>query len=656
MHIKSIGILSIIIICLSPLSSCHAQRQVNSKEKNLAGKEISPDLFGLFFEDINYSADGGLYAELVQNRSFELSPTDRREWHPLAFWEYVTPGFSYGALSVESKTPVHPNNPHYVVLNIEHVGAGGVGLRNKGFSNLRLEKAKDYTFSMFSRRQSLAPVTVQILLKDKDEKVLDWKEVEVKATDWEKLSVNLRPSRSADSCSLVVLAVTEGEIALDMISLFPEQTYKQRDNGLREDLAGILADMQPAFIRFPGGCLVHGDGIGNMYRWKNTVGPVEQRKGQKNLWGYHQTAGLGFYEYFQFCEDIGAKPLPVLPAGVSCQNSGGTWRTGSNGQQALPLEEMDEYVQEVFDLVEWANGPASSPWGSVRAAAGHPEPFGLEYIGIGNEDNITPEFSRRFRMIHEALKNKHPEITIVGTSGPGADGEDFEKGWAIADSIQVAVVDEHYYMQPEWFLNNLQRYDAYDREKSAVYLGEYASWGNKLKNAISEAAFMIGLERNGDIVRMSSYAPLFAKKGNTQWHTDMVFFDNADVSLTPNYYVQKLFSVNSGNYYFERVVRPTTENPLLAASCVRDDATGDIILKIVNADSESGSFAVDLKPFKSMAPVAQQTLLTGDPEAENTLGEPDTIVPVESSLEIEKAFTYQAPAMSLTVIRIKSAK
>jgi hypothetical protein len=360
-------------------------------ESLTADKPISPDLFGLFFEDINYSADGGLYAELVQNRSFEYSPTDRREWHPFSYWEYLTPGYSYGKITVETAEPIHPNNPHYIVLDVEHVGKeasftgeAGVGLKNSGYDGMVVKAGENYLFSLFARQLTASPVRLLISLQNQKGEVLGSGEIETASTQWKKYSLTIRATSTDAHASLMILGKTEGKLALDMISLFPEKTFKNRPNGLRADLAQLLADMKPKFIRFPGGCLVHGDGLGNMYRWKNTIGPLEQRKEQKNIWGYHQSVGLGFYEYFQFCEDIGAKPLPVLPAGVSCQNSGGTWRTGGTGQRALPLEEIPAYIQEVLDLIEWANGPVTSTWGAKRAAAGHPAPFHLEYIGIGN--------------------------------------------------------------------------------------------------------------------------------------------------------------------------------------------------------------------------------------------------------------------------------
>lgn len=669
--VNSTKTLLIILIGLFVSATVTAQTEKAVK----SGKKISPDLFGLFFEDINYAADGGLYAEMVQNRSFEYSPTDNRQWHPLSFWEYITPGFSYGKINIETNTPVHTDNHHYAVLTIEHIGsvpdmpsrpgqqplpasitAGrpGVGLKNSGFANTIIKKGEQYNFSLYAKQLSDNPVDMYVSLQDAKGKLLAESKLTINKEDWTKYTGSFKATEGSDSTEIVLTAVSKGKVALDVISLFPENTFRKRSNGLRSDLAQLLADMKPAFIRFPGGCLAHGDGLGNMYRWKNTVGPLEQRVEQKNLWGYHQTGGLGYYEYFQFCEDIGAKPLPVLPAAVSCQNSGGTWRIGGTGQQALPLEEMKNYIQEVLDLIEWATGSETSTWGSKRAAAGHPAPFSLQYIGIGNEDKITAAFEQRFKMIYDAVKAKHPEIILIGTSGPFHSGEDYDKGWKFANEINVPVVDEHYYVQPEWLISNQYRYDKYHRSGGKIYLGEYASWGNKLYNAIAEALYMTGLERNGDIVSMASYAPLFAKNNFTQWRTDMIFFDNSGYYLTPNYHVQKLFSLNTGDYYFDKVITKDNTDSLLAGSCVYDSKSGDIILKLVNAGKEPKEIKVDISRFGKFIPDAEKTELSGSPDATNSFGKPQAVIPVKSVIKVNKIFGSTLPPMSLTVIRIKT--
>lgn len=650
-----------------------SQFNVLAQNKNtVSSKSISPDLMGIFFEDINYAADGGLYAELVQNRSFEYSPTDSRSWHPFTAWEYFTTVFSYGSLQIETNQPIHPNNPHYAVLNIEHIGkastnerfakvpenqgVAGVGIKNNGFDNIVIKNGDTYKFSMFSKLLSAEPISVSIILQNKKGKKLAESQLKVDRKEWKQYQASLTATAADDSTSLVILATTEGKMTLDMVSLFPENTFKSRPNGLRSDLAQLLADMKPSFVRFPGGCLAHGDGLGNMYRWKNTVGPLETRKAQKNMWGYHQTAGLGYFEFFQFCEDIGAKPLPVLPAAVSCQNSGGTHRIGGAGQCALPMAEMDEYIQEVLDLIEWANAPATSKWGAIRAAAGHPEPFNLEMIGIGNEDKITPEFETRFKMIKEAVQNKYPAIKLIGTSGPFHSGDDFNKGWKLATDLQAHMVDEHYYVQPDWLLKNQRRYDTYDRSKSKVYLGEYASWGNKIKNAIAEAVFMVGLERNGDVVSLASYAPLLAKRNHTQWRTDMIFFDNNGYFLTPNYYVQKLFSTNKGDTYIDNIVGFETKDSTLAASAVRDSKSGDLILKMVNASTTSKVMKVDLSKFKNIGNTAEKIVFEGEENLENTFEKPNLVeAPKMTNMAISKSFDFECLPMSISVIRIKTS-
>lgn len=637
----------------------HAQ---SAKQINTAGgKKISPDLFGLFFEDINYAADGGLYAELVQNRSFEYSPAEKKEWNPLSFWEYRAPGYSYGKISVETASPLNANNPHYITLEALHIGKepgytgeSGVGISNTGFAGMVIRAGEKYHLSFFARQLSDAPVELTVGLQNTKAEPLATGTILVASKNWQQYTASFTATTSFDTASLVIMAKNTGRLALDVVSLFPENTFKNRPNGLRADLAQLLADMKPKFIRFPGGCLSHGDGLENMYRWKNTIGAIEERVEQRNIWGYHQTAGLGYYEYFQFCEDIGAKPLPVLPAAVSCQNSGGTWRVGGTGQKAVAMSAMQDYIQEVLDLIEWANGPVNTAWGAKRAAAGHPASFNLQYIGIGNEDKITPEFEERFTMIYDAVKKMYPGITVIGTVGPGQDGDDYEKGWKLANQLAVPMVDEHYYTSPEWFIANQYRYDGYNRKAAAVYVGEYASWGNKLRNAIAEAAYMTALERNGDVVRLSSYAPLFAKNNFTQWKTDMIFFSNTAAVPTPNYFVQKLFAVNAGDVYFSNVIKKDATDSALAASCVQDSKTGDLILKLVNFGNLAKTMKVDLGGFKKIVAEAELTVMGGKPDAENTFQNCHNVEPVTTAYKVNKRFNYPVPAMSLTVIRIKT--
>ncbi|MBN1517044.1 alpha-N-arabinofuranosidase [Candidatus Sumerlaeota bacterium] len=520
------------------------------------GKAISPDLFGIFFEDINYAADGGLYAELIQNRSFEYSDARVRHWHALTAWDLIKRYGGEGAVRVGDSGPLHPNNPHYAILTIDQAGSG-VGLLNAGFDGITLNAGENYNVSLFARVASGSPEPLVVRLEGRNGALLGEAEFSGLTKDWAQYKATIKSVPGAGDARLVVLASGEGELHLDVISLFPDKTFRNRPNGLRADLAQVIADLKPKFMRFPGGCLVHGYGLDNMYRWKDTVGPIEERKEQFNIWHYHQTMGLGYFEYFQFCEDIGAKPIPVVPAGVCCQNF-------HRGQQGLPMAEMPDYVQEVIDLVEYANGPATSTWGAKRADAGHPEPFNLEYIGVGNEDKQTPEFRERFKMIYDAMREKHPEITIIGTVGPAPSGGDFDEGWKFANELNIPMVDEHYYLGPGVFLAMLNRYDDYDRDKSKVYLGEYAAHDrdrrNTLRSALAEAAYMTSLERNGDIVPFASYAPMLGKEHHTQWNPNLIYFNNTEILRTANYYAQQLFSVNEGDYYLPTKVELELES------------------------------------------------------------------------------------------------
>jgi len=396
-----------------------------------------------------------------------------------------------------------------------------------------------------------------------------------------------------------------------------------------------------------------------MYRWKDTIGPIHERREQENLWGYHQSVGLGYFEFFQFCEDIGAKPLPIVPAAVSCQHSG---QTSSTGQEGLPMDQMAEYVQEVLDLVEWANGPATSEWGAKRAAAGHPEPFGLEYLGVGNEDAQTPAFRERFAMIYSVVKAKHPEITVIGTVGPFPDGEDFEAGWQFADRLAVKMVDEHYYRPPQWFLEHTARYDTYDRSNSLVYVGEYAAHDRDrrttLRAALAEAAFMTGLERNGDVVRLTSYAPLLGKLGHCQWNPNLIYFSNTEVFPTVSFYVQQMFGANQGDRYLPATLTVTpqpAEGECVAASTVVDSTTGDVIIKLVNASSTPRLAQIELRGGVAFQSEATRIVLAGELNDSNSAEHPDRVVPAVSQFTAGKSFVYEAAPHSFTVLRLKTA-
>lgn len=618
-------------------------------------KEISDLLMGIFFEDINYSADGGLYAELIQNRDFEYDPSDRegdKNWNSTHSWKLEGENATF---TISTSDPIHPNNPHYAVLKTNQPGAA---LTNTGFDGIALKAGEKYDFSLFARiPEGSKSGKLLVRLVDADGTVQGETTVTVSSRSWKTYKAVLTAKASADT-RLELRPQSAGEIELDMISLFPQNTFKGRKNGLRPDLAQTLADMHPRFVRFPGGCVAHGDGLKNIYQWKNTIGPLEARKPARNLWGYHQSMGLGYYEYFQFCEDIGAEPLPVLAAGVPCQNSAchGDLRGGQQG--GIPMSEMGAYIQDILDLIEWANGDAKkTKWGKIRAESGHPKPFNLKYIGIGNEDLITDVFEERFTMIYLAIKEKYPEIIVVGTVGPFNEGTDYVEGWKLADKLSVPMVDEHYYQSPGWFLHNQDFYDKYDRsKKTKVYLGEYATHipGRRanMETALTEALYLAALERNGDVVHMSSYAPLLAKDGRTQWNPDLIYFNNREVRPTTGYYVQKLYGQNAGDHYIPSQINLDNQDGRVklrvGSSIVRDSKTGDVIVKLVNLLPVSIETDVRLPGMDGIQSSATRTVLAGAPEA--------TPLPVTDTIEAGTSFKQELPAYSFTVIRLKTQK
>ena len=519
-----------------------------------------------------------------------------------------------------------------------------------------MKAGEKYDFSLFARiPEGSKSGKLLVHLVDADGTVQGETTVTVSSRSWKTYKAVLTAKASADT-RLELRPQSAGEIELDMISLFPQNTFKGRKNGLRPDLAQTLADMHPRFVRFPGGCVAHGDGLKNIYQWKNTIGPLEARKPARNLWGYHQSMGLGYYEYFQFCEDIGAEPLPVLAAGVPCQNSAchGDLRGGQQG--GIPMSEMGAYIQDILDLIEWANGDAKkTKWGKIRAESGHPKPFNLKYIGIGNEDLITDVFEERFTMIYLAIKEKYPEIIVVGTVGPFNEGTDYVEGWKLADKLGVPMVDEHYYQSPGWFLHNQDFYDKYDRsKKTKVYLGEYATHipGRRanMETALTEALYLAALERNGDVVHMSSYAPLLAKDGRTQWNPDLIYFNNREVRPTTGYYVQKLYGQHAGDHYIPSQINLDNQDGRVklrvGSSIVRDSKTGDVIVKLVNLLPVSIETDVRLPGMDGIQSSATRTVLAGAPET--------TPLPVTDTIEAGTSFKQELPAYSFTVIRLKT--
>ncbi len=612
-------------------------------------KEISDELIGIFFEDINYAADGGLYAELIQNRGFEYHPSDKKgrdpNWNSKTAWSTQGKNIKF---NIDTKDPIHVNNSHYGVVNIKDIGES---LINEGFNGIPLQNKASYDFSLFAKKIKGDTGNLIVRLIGDNGEIYDEKNIGPITNNWQQYNTILTSNASTNNARLEIVPQMKGETALDMISLFPQHTFMGRENGLRADLAQTIADMHPKFIRFPGGCLAHGDGLDNMYRWKETIGPLEARKPQRNIWNYHQSYGLGYFEYFQFCSDIGAEPIPVVPAGVPCQNSD----TGGRGQQGgIPMCEMYDYVQEVLDLIEWANGDINSEWGKKRAEAGRKEPFNLKYIAVGNEDLITDVFEERFTMIYEAIKHQHPEITVIGTVGPFFEGTDYVEGWDLATRLKLPIVDEHYYASPGWYIHNQDDYDKYDRSKSKVYLGEYAAHlpnrHNNIETALAEALHITTLERNGDIVVMSSYAPLLAKEGNTQWNPDLIYFNNTEVKPTVGYYVQQLCGQNSGNKYIPAVITLSSDREdvrkRFASSVVIDSESNDLIIKLVNLLPVEIKTSIDLKGLDIKKGEAQKFLLQGQPSDRNAKPETGTIM-------VEENFTYEVPPYSFTILRIK---
>lgn len=622
-------------------------------------KAISDHLIGIFFEDINYAADGGLYAELVQNRDFEYSAADRgreKDWGPRKAWELK----GSGSWEIATAHPLHPNNPHYAMLQVTEGGQSL--LLNHGYEGIPLKRGEKYDFTLYSFATEGKGGSVVVRLLDEQGQAVAEGRIQANSRDWHQQKCVLTATADVQAASLALIPQKPGNYGFDLVSLFPRHTFRNRPNGLRADLAQTLADLHPRFVRFPGGCVAHGNGLDNMYDWKGSIGPLQARKPLRNLWGYHQTRGLGYHEYFLFCEDLGAEPVPVLAAGVPCQNSGDcNHRSGDDellckGQQGgLPMEEMPAYIQDVLDLIEYANGDArTTEWGRRRAEAGHPQPFNLKYIGIGNEDLITDIFAERFRMIFEAVRERYPDITVIGTVGPFYEGTDYDEGWRLATRLGVPMVDEHYYESPGWFINNQEYYDRYDRRKPHVYLGEYAAHlpgrPSNVETALAEALYLTAVERNADVVRMTSYAPLLAKEGHTQWKPDLIYFDNHSVRPTVDYYVQQLFGQHAGNRYIASTVTLDSSRSdvrrRIGVSLTQDSATGDYLLKMVNLLPVEVSTHIHMEELPALQPTATQIRLAGQPT--------DTDVrPISTSIELSQLQQgYTLPPYSFTVLRM----
>jgi len=627
-------------------------------------------MFGIFFEDINFGADGGLYPERVKNRSFEFPD-------PLMGWKEIGHGDYKGTVTVLDANPINANNSHYLHIEVEKPGAG-FGAMNEGFRGIGVQRRAAYTFSLYARNIEHAqragntrsveriPVALRIELEDENGRSLSTGRLVGLTPTWKKYAITLIPSATSLKAHLNILAEGRGAIDLDMVSLFPMGTWKNRENGLRSDLVQLLKDMKPGFLRFPGGCIVEGRYLKTRYQWKTTIGDLANRRLIINRWNdefkhkpapdYYQSFGLGFYEYFQLSEDIGAEPLPIINCGMACQ---------FNSAELVPLDQLDPYIQDALDLIEFANAPVTSSWGRLRAQMGHPAPFNLKMMGVGNEQ-WGPQFIERYEQFAKVLKEKHPEITLISDAGPSPNDDRFRFLWSKLRELKADIVDEHYYMAPSWFLANSDRYDNYPRTGPRVFAGEYAAQSvgiaspnnrNNWECALAEAAFVTGLERNADVVRMASYAPLFAHVDAWQWTPDLIWFNNLRSYGTPNYYVQKLFSTNKGTHILPVLLDGSPKNGQqnLYASASLDRPAGEVVLKIVNAAASPKEVRINLAGSGAIKKTGKAFVLaSSDLQAENSFDGPTKIFPLERPLIAAREFNYTLAPNSFTVLRVGS--
>jgi alpha-L-arabinofuranosidase len=667
------------VLAMTAALTAQAQPRVMEVKTQKAGAAVSPTMYGLFFEDINYAADGGLYAELVKNRSFEF---------PNAFtgWDIS------GRVELRNDGPFD-KNPHYVRLSPSGHRDKHTMIENHGFFGMGLQGGEEYRFSVWARVPDGGKAKLYVDLVENatmsDDQKLGNAGLDVSGKEWKKYTAIVKPKKTCEKAHLRLWGDSKVTTDVEHVSLFPVKTWKGRENGMREDLARALNDMKPGVFRFPGGCIVEGTDLATRYQWKNTVGPVENRPLNENRWhytfthryfpDYYQSYGLGFFEFFQLCEDFGCEPLPVLSVGLACQFQ--------NGLDAhAGMDELQPYIDDCLDLIEFANGPADSKWGRVRAEMGHPEPFNMKYIGIGNEQWDTPYFER-LKPFVAAVRTKYPKIKIVGTSGPDSEGKMFEKGWEAMKTQKADLVDEHFYRPETWFLATPEakkkygncgalRYDSYDRKGPKVFAGEYACHGagkkwNHYETSLYEAAFMTGLERNADIVEMATYAPLFAHVEGWQWRPDMIWYDNLRMFKSVSYYVQQMFAMNKGT----NVLSLTTADPQngkkqvpvagqegmdgLYASSVLDAETGEVIVKVVNTSKQPKAVQLNLQGMKGERTAQTLTLSwDGSMDDENTLDQPEKITPKPGITPVTadkkcSVLTDEVPAMSFRMYWVK---
>lgn len=638
----------------------HAQQHNMVIQADQIGAQIQPTMYGLFFEDINYGADGGLYAELVKNRSFEF-PQNLMGW------------VTFGNVKLMNDGPFE-RNPHYVRLGNSGHGHKHTGLENEGFFGIGVKKGAEYRFSVWARGQKQR-IRVELIKNStmEENQVFAARDLEIDSKEWKKYEITLRSNLTEPKAHLRIFLTSGGTLDLEHISLFPVDTWMGRENGLRKDLVQALYDIKPGVFRFPGGCIVEGTDLETRYNWKNTVGPIENRPLNENRWhytfthrffpDYFQSYGLGFYEFFLLSEDIGAEPLPILNCGLACQFQNG------NPEAHVAVCDLEPYIQDAIDLIEFANGDTSTTWGKLRADMGHPEPFNLKFLGIGNEQ-WGKEYPERLKPFVEALRKAHPEIKIVGSSGPNSEGDQFEYLWPEMKKLEVDLVDEHFYRPEAWFLNSGMRYDSYDRNGPKVFAGEYACHGrgkkwNHFNAALMEAAFMTNLERNADIVHMATYAPLFAHVEGWQWRPDMIWFDNLRSVRTCSYYVQQLYALNKGTNVVPlnmdgKPVAGVEGQDGLFASAVWDAESGCYIVKVINTSNKPQPVELSFAGLGKKESLADGTITTfhsDNPDLDNTVDNPTAIIPVESKISIEgNTLKTEVGAKSFAMYKFKKIK
>lgn len=655
-HIRQL-ILSTFLFCAVAVQAQH------NLEVDLAKTvaKIQPTMYGIFFEDINFAADGGLYAELVKNRSFEFEL-------PMMGW--IQPNSDRHSFNKKSgiAAPIKymddSGNKNYCRVTVKN--PKGYVLINEGFRGIGVKAGETYNLSLKAKKNSGDITAIHVALITKNGSVLGETTVTPKSSSWETLEAQIIPTTTEEKAQLRITFEGVGEIDLDMISLFPKETWKGRKNGLRKDIVELLDALNPGFLRFPGGCIVEGRTLAKRYQWKKTVGPVEKRDMLVNRWNtefahraapdYFQSFGLGFFEYFQLAEDMGAEPLPILSCGIACQ-----FNTG----ELVPLEDLDPYVQDALDLIEFANGSIDTPWGKVRRDMGHPEPFNMKYIGVGNEQ-WGPAYIERYKIFNDAIKAQYPEIIIVSGSGPFPEGDYFEYGMEELKKLDAQIIDEHYYKSPQWFRENATRYDSYDRNGPKIFAGEYAAHPkaddgpkeNNLEAALAEAAFMTGLERNADVVMMTSYAPLMAHKEAWQWAPDMIWFDNLSAYGTVNYYVQKMYATNAGTDLITITEngKPLTGQNELYGSAVVDAKSKTGIIKLVNTSAIAKEVVLNLKGKSLAAKGTSYVLTNSELSAYNSFESPKNITPAKSEIKLQKnkvMITLQPNSFYVVKVNIK---